>query len=134
MKKDRLKQTIADFYRVPLPTFTPRFLEVPLETGKLLENLVAVEHLRQGKQIYFFREKVECDFIVKEKEEEGTAIQVSWSIVEPGTILRESKGLPAAWRRNGLERGTIITSDEKETIVEKGIEITVIPAYKYCLS
>ncbi|MCP5103924.1 MAG: ATP-binding protein [bacterium] len=109
---------------------TFRFSE---DTGKLLENLIAVELLKKGKNLFFYRENVECDFIVMEKDEVCSAIQVSLSLVDPDTRHREFRGLAAACRRFGLPGGYLITLDEEERIVEEGIEIKVVPAFKYLL-
>ncbi len=104
------------------------------DTGILLENMIAIELLKQGKQTFFYREKVECDFVVIEKNEVRTAIQVSLSIGDPDTRLREIRGLTAACKRFGLTEGIIITDDEEETFMENEIEIKVIPAFAYCLT
>jgi predicted AAA+ superfamily ATPase len=32
--------------------------------GKLLENLVAIELRRRGKEFFYFRNKGECDFVL----------------------------------------------------------------------
>lgn len=104
------------------------------DTGILLENLVACELLKKGKQTFFYREKVECDFIITRKDEICSAIQVSLSISEPDTRLREIRGLLAACKRFGLKQGTILTNDEKEIFKEQDIEVKVIPAFEYCLS
>jgi len=98
-----------------------------------LENLIEVELLKQGKKIFFYREAVACDFIVLEKDRVCSAVQVSLSIKEPGTRQREIKGLLAACKRFGLSKGIIITDDEDETLVEDGVEIEVVPAFKFLL-
>ncbi|MCP5052990.1 MAG: ATP-binding protein [bacterium] len=103
------------------------------DTGKLLENLIAVELLKQDKTLFYYREKVECDFIIAEKDEIRSAVQVSVTIGEPDTRLREIKGLTAACKRFGLTQGIIITDDEEEKIVEKDIKINVTPAFKFLL-
>jgi predicted AAA+ superfamily ATPase len=109
---------------------TFRFSE---DTGKLLENLIAVELLKKEKKIFFYREKVECDLIIADKDEVCSAIQVSLSVKDPDTRQREIKGLLAACQRFRLTEGYIITDDEEETIVENGVKIKVIPAFKYLL-
>lgn len=103
------------------------------DTGILLENVIAVELLKQGKKIFFYREAVECDFIVLEKDRVCSAVQVSLSIKDPGTRQREIKGLLAACKRFGLSKGVIISDDEDETLLEDGVEIEVVPAFKFLL-
>ncbi|UCH94444.1 MAG: ATP-binding protein [Candidatus Aminicenantes bacterium] len=103
------------------------------DTGILLENLIGVELLKQGKKIFFYREEVECDFIVVEKDQVYSAVQVSLSVKEPDTRQREIKGLLAACKRFGLPGGIIITDDEEETLLENGVRIKVVPAFKFLL-
>jgi predicted AAA+ superfamily ATPase len=103
------------------------------DTGILLENLIEIELLKQGKKTFFYREEVECDFVVVEKDRVGSALQVSLSVVEPGTRQREIKGLLAACKRFGLSRGIIITDDEEERLLEDGVQIDVVPGFKFLL-
>ena len=35
------------------------------DKGRLLENLVFIELKRQNKEIYYHKNKVECDFVIK---------------------------------------------------------------------
>ena len=104
------------------------------DTGKLLENLIAVELLKKEKSIFFYRNRVECDFIVTEKDRVSSAVQVCLSLSDPDIRRREIRGLVSACERFKLPKGFIITDDEEETIKEKNIEINVLPAFKYLLA
>jgi predicted AAA+ superfamily ATPase len=103
------------------------------DTGKLLENLIGIELLKNGKKLFFYREKQECDFITAEKDKICSAIQVSSTILDPDTRLQEIKGLVTACKRFNLPQGIIITDDEEETVVENSIQIKIIPAFKFLL-
>jgi len=59
--------------------------------GKLLENLVLTELLKQGYECYFYNKNFECDFIVK-KEEKIVAIQVCYELND-NNRKREFNGL-----------------------------------------
>lgn len=59
--------------------------------GKLLENLVFSELLKQGHEIYFYNKENECDFIVK-KENKIVAIQVCYELNEQNRA-REIEGI-----------------------------------------
>jgi hypothetical protein len=52
--------------------------------GQILENIVAIELYRQEKQFFYFNEKKECDFIVKDKigTKITSVIQVCWQLDE----------------------------------------------------
>jgi hypothetical protein len=103
--------------------------------GKLLENMVATEFLKQNKNLFYFKDGTECDFIVQEKNHSNlSAIQVSLSLQNDTTRSREIKGLVNACNHLKIKNGTIITFDEEETIKESTCTIDVIPFYKYFLS
>jgi predicted AAA+ superfamily ATPase len=50
--------------------------------GRLLENCIYIELKRRGKEIYYFSQKHECDFLVKENLHITEAIQVVYSHLE----------------------------------------------------
>jgi predicted AAA+ superfamily ATPase len=103
------------------------------DTGKLLENMITVELLRRHKDIFFYRNTAECDFIVMDKEEVQASLQVCLSLTDSNTREREIKGLLAACKRFNLDRGWIISREEEEEFNKNGVHIKVIPAYKYLL-
>ena len=100
--------------------------------GKLLENLIALELLKSGKEIMYFRDNVECDFIIKDKKS-FSPVQVSFSIQDSDTDEREVKGLIRACEYLKLKKGTIITFEEEDNFKIDNITIEVLPAYKYIL-
>jgi len=57
------------------------------DRGKLLENAVFQQLKRTGKEIYYFSEKKEVDFIVKEGLEVTAAINVCYDISDRETYL-----------------------------------------------
>lgn len=59
--------------------------------GKLLENLVLTELIKDNYEVYFYNKDFECDFIVK-KEEKIIAIQVCYELND-GNRKREFNGL-----------------------------------------
>ncbi|MDG5800649.1 ATP-binding protein [Marinilabiliaceae bacterium ANBcel2] len=99
--------------------------------GKLLENMVAMEFLKQGKKLFYYKDQTECDFIVQEERGNLIPVQVSLSLRETSTRLRETKGLINACNYIGVKNGTIITFDEEETISESSCKINAIPFYRY---
>ncbi|MBU1973767.1 MAG: ATP-binding protein, partial [Nanoarchaeota archaeon] len=50
------------------------------DKGRLLENLVFTELKRRGKEIYYFSEKRECDFVIKEGIRIREAVQVCYQL------------------------------------------------------
>lgn len=103
------------------------------DTGKLLENMVGLDLLRQGKEIFFYRNRVECDFVVTEREQVLSALQVCLSTKDIDTREREIRGLVSACKKFNLDSGSIITLDEEEEFKTDGIQVNVVPAHKYLL-
>lgn len=100
--------------------------------GKLLENLVFLEFLKAEKEIFYFKNQHECDFIVKD-ENNHAPFQVAWNLDDEETREREFKGLAEACKYLNVKEGIIISFDHEEEINYNGIGITAIPVYKYFL-
>lgn len=103
--------------------------------GKLLENLVFI-WLRQrvGNNLYYYKQKSECDFIVFDRDKPILAIQVCYDLSENDTQKREMKGLLEAMEYFNLDEGMIITAEQEEVIELGNKKIAVRPAYKLMLS
>lgn len=100
--------------------------------GKLLENLVALELIKSGKELMYFRSNIECDFITKEKKS-YEAVQVSYSIQDADTREREIAGLMSACEYLKTKKGIIVTFEEEENFRINSTNIEVLPAFKYFL-
>jgi predicted AAA+ superfamily ATPase len=103
------------------------------DRGKALEQAVYLELRRRGKDVFFFRGKGECDFVIRRDTKVVEAIQVSASLDDPETRRREERGLVEACRAFGLKRGTIISGDSAEVKKVDGISIQVVPAVFWLL-
>jgi len=79
--------------------------------GKLFENLVFNELLKQNYEIYFFNDKKECDFIVK-KENKTVAIQVCYKL-DNFNKDRELNGLNLPF---DVDEKIVITYNQNDTI------------------
>lgn len=99
--------------------------------GKILENIVFVELKRKGKDIYYHRDRYECDFVISENRMITDAIQVTASLKDNKT--REYGGLVEALERYNLDEGLVLTDDDEfDDIVEDKI-IKVRPVWKWLL-
>lgn len=101
------------------------------DRGKLLENLVFLELKRKNREIYYHRDRKECDFIVIENKKPLEAIRVS-------TVLndnreREYGGLFEALEAYGLDSGLILTEAEELEETVRGKKIMVRPIWKWLL-
>jgi predicted AAA+ superfamily ATPase len=103
------------------------------DNGRLLENLVFLELIRNGKEVYYHHQKKECDFVIKEKTKIAEAIQVSWNIEDESTYNREIAGLLDAVNAYGLREGLILTESEEREFELDGVSIRIKPVWKWLL-
>jgi len=103
------------------------------DRGRLLETTVALELLKQDKQIAYAQNGSECDFVIMEKGMVRCAIQVSISLEDEKTREREINGLVRICIKHHLTEGTILTFDHTEELEQEGINIKIIPAWQYFL-
>lgn len=105
------------------------------DSGKLLENVIFLTLLRTEKQIYYFKESLETDFIVIHNHKPIQAIQVTDSDLEEEKVYqREVNGLIECLKLTELNTGTIITRNRKELLKKDGFKIEFIPAREWLLS
>lgn len=101
--------------------------------GRLLENLIFIELRRQGNQVFYHQNKHECDFIIRQGAVVKQAIQVTCSMSDENTRIREFKGIIEALIEYNLVEGTIITGHEEDITEVNGKTIRLIPAWKWLL-
>ncbi len=99
--------------------------------GRLFENCIYIELKRRGKEIYYFSQKHECDFLVKENLHITEAIQVVYSLTS-ANAQRELAGLQEAMETYNIPKGTIIVM-ESTPDVPLPSNISMIPAYQWLL-
>lgn len=100
--------------------------------GRVLENIVFVELLRRGKEVYYHSGKYECDFLVKEGLKVTQAIQVTWTLNNTN-YGRETRGLKEAMQNHKLKKGNLIVCEMEESEALTGDNIIIIPAWKWLL-
>ena len=101
--------------------------------GRKLENLVYLNLRAKYKEIFYFKDKGECDFVVKENEQILLAIQVCYQINDEN-FDREYKGLMAAMDFFDLAEGIIVNLNQTDEFNKKGRKVRLIPAYEYLQS
>ena len=84
-------------------------------SGKNLENMVFIELKRRGKEIYYFANRGECDFLIKEGNKIVQAIQVCY-VLNDSNRERELNGLLASMEEFKLKEGLIVTLDQEEEL------------------
>jgi len=98
------------------------------DDGRLAENLVFLHLLRNGKELFYWKDKEhrEVDFIVKEGIVPKSAIQVCWSFEDERTKRREIAALVKAAKELKLNEGLIVTNEYEGTEEVDGIKIKYI--------
>lgn len=102
------------------------------DKGRLLENIVFLHLKRNCEEIYFHKDKRECDFLIRKKGRISDAIQVTLTI-DQHNREREIKGLLEALDHYKLKEGLILTDNQSETIIEENKTITVKPVWQWLL-
>ncbi len=101
------------------------------ELGRALETVVFLEMKRRNKKLFYSNSDAECDFLVQVKDELKEAFQVTWTL--EGTQEREIEGLKKAMDKYDIDKGFILTEDEKDLIELNGTEIEVLPVWLWLL-
>ncbi|MCQ2395744.1 MAG: ATP-binding protein [Kiritimatiellae bacterium] len=98
----------------------------------LLENACAVAlHRVYGDALRFYNHNVEVDFYLPD---DGLAVQVCWSMMDPQTRLRELRALEKLNDRNPLKRMVVVTRDESERVKLAGGQVVeVVPLADWLL-
>ena len=101
--------------------------------GRILENIVYLELLRRGKEVYYYSGKRECDFVVKEGLDIVEAIQVAY-LVDVTNHEREYRGLQEAITTYNLKQGIILSYSIDESFIQGNVGIEIIPVWKWLLT
>ena len=102
------------------------------DKGKMLENIVFLGLRRFFKEIFYFQEKNECDFIIKEKEKPIMAVQVCYNITDENRN-REINGLIEAMKKFDFHKGIIFTYNQEDKFSIEERNILVKPVWKWLL-
>lgn len=103
------------------------------DKGRLLENIVFIHLKTQGLEIYFHKDRKECDFLIRKNNRIIQAIQVATHLSNEKVREREIDGLIEAMKSYGLQEGLIITQNEQETLEIENLQINIIPIWKWLL-
>jgi len=101
--------------------------------GRKLENLIFLHLRRKYKELFYFDEKGECDFVAMKQGAVCELIQVCYELT-PDNLKRELDGLYSAMRFFKCSKAQIITFANSDFIKQDEFEIEVIPAYKYLMA
>jgi len=105
-------------------------LSFSADRGRLLENSVYQQLRRQGRDLYYFRENRECDFVVFEHKKCLQLIQVC-EVLDQDNFKREVEGLQEAMKFFKMTEGYILTLDQKDSLEMEGLHIRVMPVFEF---
>ncbi|NQZ85190.1 MAG: ATP-binding protein [Nanoarchaeales archaeon] len=131
--KSTMKRNLASKKVYVLDSGFSNLFKFNEDYGRLLENLVFIELKRQGLEIYYHRDKFECDFIIQDRDIVSKVIQVTKSLTNEDTKKREINGLLEAMKEYNLDEGLILTQDEESEEIIEGKKITIMPVWKWSL-
>lgn len=104
------------------------------DKGKLLENAVFCHLKRQKKEVYYFQEKQEVDFVLKQGLEIIEIINVCYNLEDKETLIRETSALLEAMRYFNLKESKLIIAEGyAKEIVKDDFIIQIIPFYQWVL-
>lgn len=98
--------------------------------GRTLENAVAVELFRREMELFYFKGRHECDFIVKQGSRPMHAIQVCWELTDRNE-KRELAGLTEACESLGLQSCAVLTYSQHGERTVNGRRIFFCPVWKF---
>lgn len=94
------------------------------------ENLVFLELRRRYRDIYYYEDEGECDFVCMERHQPALAVQACTEVNE-GDFSREVDGVRAAMRRFSFSEGFIVTRSQRRTLrVDEGT-VHVMPYHAF---
>jgi predicted AAA+ superfamily ATPase len=97
------------------------------DKGRLFENMIYLSLRRKFTDLYYFREKGECNFVVKEKEKVTQVVQACFEL-NSDNLQREMNGLKEAMDFFGLQEGIIVTLNQTDLFINDDKHIRVVSA------
>jgi uncharacterized protein len=102
------------------------------DRGRILENIVFMELLRRGKQVYYHMGDHECDFLVKKGILITEAIQVAFSL-NRNNMKREIQGLEEAINLYHPGSALLLVYTMDPNVVLEHPTIRMIPVWQWLL-
>ena len=101
------------------------------DNGRLLENLVFLELKRKGGEVFYFKNKCECDFMHIDRNRNRKVFQVCYDMHEESARKREIEGLTEAMDCFHLKTGYILTFSETDELILENKTILIKPVWKW---
>lgn len=110
-----------------------------VDISRQLENMVYLELRRRGWNVSYFRTRQgwEIDFVAIHKTARShrpLICQVSYSLKDKEVRERELRGVAETARHLRVARVTVVTFNDEEHVVVDGIDVDIVPAWKWLLA
>jgi uncharacterized protein len=102
------------------------------DQGRKFENMIFLHLRRQFKEIYYFSETRECDFVIFDKGVARQVVQVCYEL-NPDNMDRELNGLYDAMSHFNFAEGVIVTMTQKDRFERNGKVALAIPAHDFLI-
>ena len=103
------------------------------DIGRCAENVLYIHLISQGNEVFYWKNKHECDFIVFHNDKVVNAINICMDMNDDKIRKREINGLLEAMKNFKLHNGIIITEDHLDTEKHEGLTVEFIPLWLYLL-
>lgn len=105
------------------------------DLGRIAENIVFLTLLRRDKDIYYYKNHGEVDFLVRKGVNVENLMQVCMTNIENNkAIERELNSIEEGMSQFKISNGIIITEDWEENIKCKKGRVTAVPLWKWLIS
>jgi predicted AAA+ superfamily ATPase len=101
--------------------------------GRCAENVLYIHLISQGNEVFYWKNKHECDFIVFRNDKVVNAINICMDMNNDKIKKREIDGLLEAMNTFKLHKGIIITDDHLDTEKHDGMTVEFVPLWLYLL-
>jgi len=134
LKADRKAYLIDNGY------YTKKQVRIFDDNSRLLENFVYIELIRRGYKpnldLFYYQTKnqFEVDFLLRRGHQNEELIQVCHSLSSSTTVERELRALGKASSELAVKKLTVLTYNQEERQVVDGMEVNIIPAWRWALN
>ncbi|WP_455592424.1 ATP-binding protein [Bacteroides sp.] len=117
-------------YAIDLGIYRQNSLLFTDNSGHALENAIFLYLRQHNKEIYYYQQEGECDFVTLKRGKAEQLIQVCYELNDMN-LQREISGLFHAMKFFDKKEGIIVTMSQTDTFTEEDRTIKVIPGYEF---
>ncbi|MEM3555600.1 MAG: ATP-binding protein [Candidatus Micrarchaeia archaeon] len=110
-------------------------LKFSANVGRVMENVVLLELLKNGAQVYYWKSQTgkEVDFVIEENLKAKQLIQICYDVSDYNVKIREASALIKASEELKCRNLVVITWDYESEEKIQGVKIKFVPLWKWLL-